>query len=135
MRPEYRERPGESRETMTLSTIRLELARNHDFPDGSPSRGYEFKAPVDRSGALDRDGWDRDRKACVVRRFWEGEADRVGRLVHRRNGHWLFHYDGMDEAEDEPIFRFDRHHFVEGEYVTITEHDGQELTFRVTSVR
>jgi hypothetical protein len=29
-------------------------------------------------------------------------------------------------------FGFDRHCFVEGEYVSITEHDGVQRTFRVT---
>ena len=38
-----------------LMTIRLELARDEDFPHGSSQRGYEFVAPLDlrhtRSGA------------------------------------------------------------------------------------
>jgi hypothetical protein len=34
---------------MTLKRIRLELARDRDFPDGSSDRGYDFIAPV---GAL-----------------------------------------------------------------------------------
>ena len=41
--------------------------------------------------------------------------------------------DWGDEGE-EPIFRFNRHSFVEGEYVSITEHDGVQRTFRVTEV-
>ena len=49
----------------------------------------------------------------------------------------MFHYDYPGEADDHdyPIFRFDRHRFVEGEYVSITEHDGEMRTLRVASVR
>jgi hypothetical protein len=45
-----------------------------------------------------------------------------------------FHYDGMGDEEEESIFRFDRHRFVVGEYVSITEHDGVQRTFRVAEV-
>jgi hypothetical protein len=30
---------------MTMKRIRLELARDHEFPSGSRERGYEFVAP------------------------------------------------------------------------------------------
>jgi hypothetical protein len=46
----------------------------------------------------------------------------------------VFSYE-IGEQDDEPIFRFDRHAFVEGEYVSITEHDGVTRPFRVASVR
>ena len=31
---------------MTMKRIRLELARDHEFPNGSKDRGYEFAAPL-----------------------------------------------------------------------------------------
>lgn len=31
---------------MALKKIRLELARDHDFPEGSSDHGYEFVVPV-----------------------------------------------------------------------------------------
>ena len=40
---------------MSLFKIRLELARDHDFPEGSGARGYEFTAPLDRDGHIDDD--------------------------------------------------------------------------------
>jgi hypothetical protein len=119
---------------MTLCTIRLELARTPDFPDGSPERGYEFTAPLTADGQLDRERWKHQRGACRVRRFWSGEDDEHGHLVHHRGGPWAFLYDGMAEIDQEPIFRFDRHRFVIGEYVAITEHDGVQRTFRVVQV-
>ena len=37
---------------MPLKRIRIELARDHDFPDGNRNCGYEFVAPLDAEGAL-----------------------------------------------------------------------------------
>ena len=38
---------------MTLTRIRLELARTPEFPEGHPGCGYEFTAPLDRKGNLE----------------------------------------------------------------------------------
>lgn len=62
---------------MALRQIRLELARNADYPEGSASHGYSVVAPLTDDGHLDPDGW---------------------------------------------------------EYVSITEHDGVQRTFRVAEV-
>ncbi|MBL6601150.1 MAG: hypothetical protein ISP41_19865 [Alphaproteobacteria bacterium] len=118
-----------------MRNVRLELARTPDFPEGSSAHGYEFTAPLHPDGTLDEEAWKAERQACKVRRFWAGDEDEHGRLVHARNKSWAFHYDGTDSDHDEPIFRFDRHRFVEGEYVSITEHDGVQRTFRVIRVR
>ena len=118
---------------MTLRTIRLELARTAEFPEGSAERGYEFVAPLPMTDiSMRRNGAPGD--DCTVHRFWVGEDDVYGRLVHHRGHDWAFHYDGMGDEEEEPIFRFDRHRFVVGEYVSITEHDGVQRTFRVAEV-
>jgi hypothetical protein len=118
---------------MALLRIRLELARTAEFPEGSNRHGYEFVAPLNGDGHLDQADWQAHRQDCRVRRFWAGDTDEHGHLVHRGKG-WAFHYEDTDE-EDEPIFRFDLHRFAEGEYVSITEHDGEQRTFRVVSVR
>ena len=119
---------------MSLQKIRLELARNTDFPEGSSQRGYQFIAPLAADGSLDPEEWKTARSACRVHRFWHGEDDEYGQLVHHRGNHWAFHYDGMGDEDEEPIFRFDRHHFNPGEYVSITEHDDVQRTFVVTEV-
>ena len=118
---------------MTFLKIRLELARTPEFPDGSRQRGYEFVAPLDESGHLDIEEWKRHRKKCTVRRFWEGEDDETGLLIHTPRGVWAFSY-APGEDDDEPVFRFDTHVFREGEYVSITEHDGVTRPFKVVSV-
>lgn len=119
---------------MSVKTIRLELARNPDFPEGSINHGYEFRAPLTLDGALDHEAWKSARKDCTVRRFWQGRPDERGRLEHTRSRKWVFSY-AEGEDDDEPIFKFDRHQFREGEYVSITEHDGVQRTFRVASVK
>lgn len=119
---------------MALKTIRLELARNSEFPDGSRAHGYEFVAPLDDRGRFDEQEWRQFRKQCTVRRFWEGEQDETGLLVHRAHA-WAFHYHDHSDEDDEPIFHLDRHRMIEGEYVSITEHDGVQRTFRIVSVR
>lgn len=122
---------------MTLSIIRLELARDQAHPDGSRKHGYEFVAPLDGKAHIDAKAWLSHRKDCRVRRFWQGEADEVGHLVHLgAKGDWAFHYDIEGDPDlDEPGYRFGAHAFKVGEYVSLTEQDGTLCTFRVTSVR
>lgn len=118
---------------MTLKRIRLELARCAEFPNGSTTRGYEFTAPLTADGQLDAEEWRESRPACTVRRFWDGEDDEHGILVHVGQG-WRFHYDDTDPDEDEPLYKLDRHTIREGEYLSITEHDGVLKTFRVARI-
>jgi hypothetical protein len=125
---------SEGRCAMTLKRVRMELARDHDFPNGSRAHGYEVAAPLDAAGHLDAREWRATRARCRVRRFWAGSADQIGHLVHRRGGSWAFDYDPKSSDDDEPGFKFDKHVFVPGEYVSITEHDGVQRTFRIVSV-
>ncbi len=121
---------------MNLSSIRLELARDPTHPSGSAGHGYEFVAPLDAEGHIEAEAWRKARGRCRVRRFWEGEPDDMGHLVHRRGGGWAFHYDvAGDPDEDEPGYKFDAHAFQEGEYVSLRETDGELMTFQVVSVR
>jgi hypothetical protein len=119
---------------MALKRIRLELARTKEFPEGNPNCGYEFVAPLKADSHLDPEEWKRSKDKCTVRRFWQGEDDETGKLVHGRGGRWTFSY-AEGEDDDEPIFKFDRHLMKQGEYVTITEHDGIARPFRIVSVR
>ncbi|NOT70375.1 MAG: hypothetical protein HOP09_03540 [Hyphomicrobium sp.] len=117
-----------------LQRIRLELARDHDFPEGSRERGYEFAAPLDDTGHLDAAAWKKVRERCRVRRFWPGEATEICHLVHKRGGAWAVDYDPNSDADDETGFKLSSHKFVPGEYVSFKEHDGVMRTFRVAAV-
>jgi len=121
---------------MTIRKIRLELARDHDFPSGSTRHGYEFSAPLDENGHIKRSEWTNHRDQCRVLRFWQGEGDEVGHLIRKQGGSWAFHYDIRgDEDDDETGYRFGDHAFIAGEYVSIMEHDDVLRTFRVVSVQ
>ncbi|MEO1198387.1 MAG: hypothetical protein AAFX39_03995 [Pseudomonadota bacterium] len=117
-----------------LMRIRLNLARDHDHPDGSSRHGYEFFAPLKDDGHIDADAWKKVRDRCRVRRFWEGEADDIGHLIHRPGGSWAFHYDIDGDEDDEAGYRFGAHAFVPGEYVSIRDEDGEMHTFRIAIV-
>ena len=108
---------------MALKKVRLELARDKDFPNGSPAHGYEFVAPLHKDGKIDIAKWQRHRDECRVVRFWGA-------------GTWAFHYvdEGDLDVDDETGFRFDDHVFRPGEYVSIREDDGELRTFNVRSV-
>ena len=121
-----------------LKRIRLNLARSKEFPLGSQKHGYEFVAPLDASGHIDPELWRQYREHCGVRRFWEGEDDEAGRLVHKpggaEHGRWVFDYDEAAEEDDEAGYRFGNHVFRPGEYVSIRDENGNMHTFQVVSV-
>ena len=72
---------------------------------------------------------------CTVQRVWEGEGDERGVLVHTQRAALGVLLRPRRRPDDEPIFKFDRHVFKEGEYVAITEHDGKTRPFKVVSVQ
>ena len=92
---------------MPLKHIRLELARDHEFPSGSRERGYEFVAPLDDDGHLVAKEWQTARERCHVKRFWADEPAELGYLVHRPGGTWAFDYDPTRSSDDEPGFKLD----------------------------
>lgn len=127
---------------MTLSPafkrIRLELARSKEFPDGSARHGYEFVAPLDAKGHIDVELWRKHRERCHVCRFWDGEDEQIGRLVHKPGGaehaRWVFDYDPNATDDDESGYRFGVHAFSPGEYVSLSDDEGELHTFRVVAV-
>ena len=122
----------------TLKRIRLNLARSKEFPQGSSRHGYEFVAPLDGNGHIDVALWRQYRDHCRVRRFWEGQDDEIGFLVHKPGGpehaRWLFDYNPRRVDDDESGYRFGTHAFRTGEYVSIRNEDGEMHTFVVASV-
>ena len=120
---------------MTIKKIVLELARDHEFPNGSRAHGYRFTAPLTDDGKIDPVAWKENRDQCRVVRFWGDEEDEVGHLIRKPGGSWAFHYDiHGDEDNDESGYRFALHVFKPGEYLSIKEHDDQMRTFKVIAV-
>jgi len=118
---------------MAWRTVRLELARTPEFVDGSATRGYILHAPLTEEGLLDEDEWRSHKKQATVRRFWEGEDDEHGHLIHTRHRTWAFSY-APGEDDDTPFFHLETHKLAPGEYVSIKEQDGETLPFRVAHV-
>src|SRR3979490_570040 len=85
--------------------ILLTLARSREFPGGSSRHGYDFIAPLDSQGHIDPLLWKKYRDYCRVRRFWDGEDDEVGRLLHKPGGtdraRWVFDYSESEDDGDE----------------------------------
>ena len=114
-----------------MRTVRLEVARSHEFPEGSASHGYELHVPLTEAATIDREGWQLHRERCSFRRFW-GDEETGGNLRHRAHG-WVLSVL-PDGGKDEAIFRADSHRSAVGEYVSIKEQDGVTRTFRVAAV-
>ena len=120
---------------MALSRIVLRLARNPgtEFAGGDDHRGYALTAPLTPGGLLDIEAWRSVRDQCAVRRFAPDEDPVEGRLTHRGQS-WFFDYEDAATSEDEPVYRLGEHTFGVGDYVTVTDHDGRPLTYKVTEV-
>ncbi len=116
-----------------LKTIRLNLARTPEHPEGSDLHYYRFTAPLTADNRLDPEAWKTNRDKCRVVRSWDGEEE-VGHVVHRPGGSWTFRFDIEGDDDTEAGYRLGDHTFALGEYVTITEEDGDQKTFWVASV-
>jgi hypothetical protein len=119
-------------ELIDLNRILLNLARSKEFPYGSPRHGYDFIAPLDPEGHIDPILWKKYRDYCRVRRFWAGEEDEVGRLVHKPGGaehaRWVFDYNHPHEDDDDEAgYKFGAHAFLPGEYVSISGQNGKHV--------
>lgn len=118
-----------------LTKIIMRMARNPGFPDGDERYGYIITAPIDTQGFLDVDSWRSHRTACIVEKFQPGEENDADGLLTHRGSHWFIHYDEPEEGDDEPLYRLGDHRLAIGDYVTIHENDGTDMTYRVTEHR
>jgi hypothetical protein len=116
-----------------IRQVRLELARCHEFPEGSSAHGYSLALPLTQDGYLDKDELHRHREPLHFSRFW-GSDNEGGVLRHGHRG-WVLALGSGASEEDEVLFKGDRHRFAEGDYVSIAERDGETRTFRVAAVK
>lgn len=110
--------------------VRLELARTPAFPNGSASRAYMLRVPLNPDGLIDEEALSQQPQMATVRRFWPNEPDRSGYVVMKPAG-WAFSY-ALGEEDDESVYHLEAHPLRLGAYVTLTEPDGERLPFRVT---
>lgn len=116
---------------MSWKIVRLELARTPEFPQGSAAHAYVLRLPIDDNGLLEQSILRQPDQRPTVFRFWPGEPDRQGVVIPRGRG-WVFSY-APGESDDETLFHLENHAISVGEYLTITETDGEKLPFRVVS--
>lgn len=109
--------------------IRLELARTPDFPEGSASRAYVLRLPLHDDGLIDEAAITFHPELATVRRNWADETDQQGYIVRKPNG-WAFSY-ALGDDDDESVFHLESHPIRLGDYLTLTEPDGERLPFRV----
>ncbi|MCR9268066.1 MAG: hypothetical protein NXI03_10895 [Alphaproteobacteria bacterium] len=119
---------------MSLTRVVMRLGRNPDagFPDGDNDQGYVIVAPLDKDGRLDLDLWRANKADCTVDRFSPDPAEKADGWLTHRGSHWFFHYDEEGEGPDEPVYRLGDHTLRLGDYLTIHEADGDDLTYKIT---
>lgn len=117
---------------MNWKSIRLELARTTDYPQGSASRAYLLHLPLDAHGLIDERTLRKAPARATVHRFWPNERDMAGYVIQTPQG-WALSYRPGEE-DDEAVFHLETHPIRLGEYVTLTEPDGRQLPFRVANV-
>jgi hypothetical protein len=116
---------------MKWKTIRLELASTPEHPDGSATRSYLVRLPLDESGSVDSEALSERPGRATVRRFWPCEPDRSG-LVERGPDGWTLRCNGG--RNEFRVSTLEVRPFRLGEDVTIAEADGKRLPYRVASI-
>lgn len=118
---------------MTWQSIRLELDRTRDFPNGSAGRAYLLRLPLRNDGSIDEAAILRAPEHATMRRLWASEADLSGH-VRRIGNRWALVSAGGEKGES-IISEFDPATIREGGLLRMTERCGLNLPFRVAKVR
>lgn len=116
---------------MNWKSIRLELARTNDFPNGSASRAYVMRVPLAADGRIDEQAVVGAPEQATVRRMWPSQPDLSGHLV-RMGESWAF-LAGRRGRQQKIWSEFGCEPISEGGLLTLRE-NGQELPFRVAKL-
>lgn len=113
-----------------LTKITLQLGRNEGYPDGDRHEGYIINAPINAEGKLDVEIWRKYSKDCkVIRYSANDDNDAEGQLVYK-SGKWSISYSA--DFEEEGLFHLADHRLWVGDYVTVTEKDGDALVYVIS---
>ena len=120
-----------------MAKVTLVLASGPGFPQGDPECRYEMDVSLDATGHLDREAWSADPKPWPARRHWRNEWPHDGDVqLDEETGRWsLRFFPKPGEAGEAPPHEIVRTNVPmrPGEYVTIREPGGRELSFRIVS--
>ncbi|CAN5432991.1 hypothetical protein BH10PSE12_BH10PSE12_32320 [soil metagenome] len=120
---------------MNWTSIRLELARTQDFPNGSAARSYMLRLPLRRDGRVDETLYRHSPEMATVRRFWPNEPDQYGYLARTQAG-WAFSRT-PGAAGGELLFNLDNDNDAirPGGCLTLTEPDGNSRPYEIKTCR
>lgn len=113
---------------MNWKSIRLELGRTRDFPNGSASRAYLMRVPLADDGTIDAEAIERLPEQATVRRMWPSQPDQSGHLI-RRGERWAF-LAGRSGKQSVLVSEMDPEPISQGALLTLRE-NGEALPFRV----
>ena len=115
---------------MMWKNIRLELARTGGLPNGSVSRCYLLRLPVDEGGRIDHATVGEDPLFAIVRRFWPSSPDLRGHVVRAGRGLAFFFH----RADDAPLLRHQPGLEFGNDEILLIEPDGSLSIYGVTEV-
>jgi hypothetical protein len=122
---------------MAVMRVTLALAAGPGFPDGSTEHRYAIDLALDAGGHPDPAAWTADPEPWRAERVTPGAEPVQGDVQHEPDHGWSIRFFGAAaEGPDAPEARFDcgPDPVRPGEYVTVTEPDGSEWTYRVVAV-
>lgn len=117
-------------EVKNWRTIRLELAWAPEFPNGSVSRAFLLRLPLDDNDLVDEPALKRAPQLGTVRRHWSNSPDEKG-FLQKVDGHLVLDCEGTEAR----MLRLDGHPIRLGQELPITEPDGNQMIFRISSIR
>jgi len=116
---------------MDMFEVRLELAVNPDYENGSDKCGYMLQLPLTEDYFIDEAAYEKHAERFKVTRYWENEPERSGRLVRKWKHTWHLEYTNN---EIEPIFQLDKERLVLGEFIDIRDHGNRMHVFKIVSL-
>ena len=120
-----------------MVTVLLALSAGPGFPDGSPEHRYEIGMVLDAAGRPDGAAWAADPEPWRARRIVPDAAPMEGDVQHDPDHGWSIRFYGAaPDSPDVPESRlvFGPEPVRPGDYVTMTEPDGQDFTYRVVGI-
>lgn len=120
-----------------MPTIVLSPGGGAGLPEGSPEHRYEIAMELDGNGQPDTPAWAEAPAPWPARRFWPGDGLMQGEALWDEDTGWhLRFYSRDDNPVDAPIQSVLRNNgpYRPGEFMTITEPDGAEYSWRIVGV-
>ncbi len=120
-----------------MPTIVLSPGGGSGLPEGSPEHRYEIQMELDGQGRPDVEVWEGAPAPWPARRFWPGDGLMQGEVFHDDDTGWHLRFYSRDDGPvDAPISSVLRNSgsYRPGEFVTVSEPDGAEYSWRIVGV-